>query len=86
MCIFVDVSVQKVCEKCDGYGVQQCHVCQGRGVLTWEGKLRHTDPCPLCFGSCLKKVEFTSRCIIELMLPVLWFHFSHGDWSMWIRY
>lgn len=46
---------QKVCEKCDGYGVQQCHVCQGRGVLSWEGKLRHTDPCPLCFGSCLKK-------------------------------
>jgi len=46
---------QKVCEKCEGYGVQQCHVCQGRGVLIWEGKLRHTDPCPLCFGSCLKK-------------------------------
>lgn len=46
---------QRVCEKCEGYGVQQCHICQGRGVLIWEGKLRHTDPCPLCFGKCLKK-------------------------------
>jgi len=52
---FLPGSPQKVCEKCEGYGVQQCHVCQGRGVLNWEGKLRRTDPCPLCFGSCLKK-------------------------------
>ncbi|KAG0600123.1 hypothetical protein M758_11G009000 [Ceratodon purpureus] len=49
---------QKICEKCDGYGVQQCHVCKGRGVLTWEGKLLHkNDPCPLCFGRCVKKVD-----------------------------
>ncbi|KAH9571797.1 hypothetical protein CY35_02G112100 [Sphagnum magellanicum] len=46
---------QKVCTKCDGYGVQQCHVCEGQGKLIWEGKLRRMDPCPLCFGSCLEK-------------------------------
>lgn len=46
---------QKLCEKCDGYGVRPCHVCKGLGTLTWEGKLLHTDPCPLCFGRCVKK-------------------------------
>lgn len=60
---------QKVCEKCEGYGVQQCHVCQGRGVLTWEGKLRHTDPCPLCFGSCLKRWLSS---LLVLSLTDLW--------------
>ena len=54
--------LQKICEKCDGYGVQQCHVCQGRGVHTWEGKLLHTDPCPLCFGRCVEKVYFSHLC------------------------
>lgn len=52
---FMPGTPQKVCEKCDGYGVQSCHVCQGRGILTWEGKLRHTDPCPLCIGRCIEK-------------------------------
>lgn len=47
---------QKICEKCEGYGVEQCHICKGRGVLTWEGKLLHKDdPCPLCFGRCVEK-------------------------------
>ncbi len=53
---------QKVCTKCDGYGVQQCHVCEGQGKLIWEGKLRRMDPCPLCFGSCLEKVRFFFFC------------------------
>ncbi len=51
-----------MCTKCDGYGVQQCHVCEGQGKLIWEGKLRRMDPCPLCFGSCLEKVRFFFFC------------------------
>lgn len=60
---------QKICEKCEGYGVQQCHVCQGRGVLVWEGKLRHTDPCPLCFGRCVKKCPDCGGMKIRKGLP-----------------
>ncbi|KAG0564871.1 hypothetical protein KC19_8G146600 [Ceratodon purpureus] len=66
---FLPSTPQKVCEKCDGYGVQLCHVCQGRGVLTWEGKLRHTDPCPLCFGNCLKKCSSCGGVKIKKGVP-----------------
>ncbi|KAG6558143.1 hypothetical protein Mapa_000324 [Marchantia paleacea] len=46
---------QKVCSRCDGYGVECCDVCEGRGKILWEGKMSHMDSCPRCFGSCTKK-------------------------------
>ncbi|BBN08904.1 hypothetical protein MPTK1_4g15430 [Marchantia polymorpha subsp. ruderalis] len=46
---------QKVCSRCDGYGVECCDVCEGRGRILWEGKMSHMDSCPRCFGSCTKK-------------------------------
>lgn len=45
----------KICSRCNGYGIELCDLCKGRGGITWEGKLRHIDPCPLCFGSRTKK-------------------------------
>lgn len=61
---------QKICEKCDGYGVQQCHVCRGRGVLTWEGKLLHKDdPCPLCFERCVEKCSSCGGVKVKKGLP-----------------
>ncbi len=75
--IFLTVHfLQKACPKCDGYGVQQCHVCEGQGKLIWEGKLQRTDSCPLCFGSCLKKVRFSyahkfHSCVVKALYPCL---------------
>jgi hypothetical protein len=67
---------QKACPKCDGYGVQQCHVCEGQGKLIWEGKLQRMDPCPLCFGSCLEKVRFSyahkfHTCVVKALYTCL---------------
>ncbi|PTQ37890.1 hypothetical protein MARPO_0054s0008, partial [Marchantia polymorpha] len=45
----------KVCSRCDGYGVECCDVCEGRGRILWEGKMSHMDSCSRCFGSCTKK-------------------------------
>eukprot|EP00271_Cylindrocystis_brebissonii_P005876 TRINITY_DN18240_c0_g2_i2.p1 TRINITY_DN18240_c0_g2~~TRINITY_DN18240_c0_g2_i2.p1 ORF type:complete len:330 (-),score=42.77 TRINITY_DN18240_c0_g2_i2:1313-2302(-) len=47
------------CELCDCRGIEQCHVCQGRGEILWEGKLYHTNPCPRCLG---KKTIKCRRC------------------------
>ncbi|CAK9256235.1 unnamed protein product [Sphagnum jensenii] len=60
---------QKACPKCDGYGVQQCHVCEGQGKLIWEGKLQRMDPCPLCFGSCLKKCRLCGGTKMKRGIP-----------------
>jgi hypothetical protein len=59
----------KACPNCDGYGVQQCHVCEGQGKLIWEGKLQRTDPCPLCFGSCLKKCRLCGGTKMKRGIP-----------------
>jgi hypothetical protein len=75
--IFLTVHfLQKACPKCDGYGVQQCHVCEGQGKLIWEGKLQRMDPCPLCFGSCLEKVRFSyahkfHTCVVKALYTCL---------------
>ncbi|KAJ7555793.1 hypothetical protein O6H91_05G055300 [Diphasiastrum complanatum] len=46
---------QKLCSNCNGGGVERCDICNGCGEIKWEGKLQHSDPCPLCFGSCVRK-------------------------------
>lgn len=43
------------CSMCNGFGVLRCDLCKGRGIVEWEGKLWHSDPCPSCFGSCHMK-------------------------------
>jgi DnaJ-class molecular chaperone len=45
----------KLCTRCDGYGVECCDVCGGKGQISWEGKAHRTNPCPRCFGARLKK-------------------------------
>lgn len=47
--------MKHVCARCDGYGVECCHVCNGVGEIRWEGKLTHTDPCPGCLGDGYRK-------------------------------
>ncbi|KAL2630125.1 hypothetical protein R1flu_014811 [Riccia fluitans] len=46
---------KKVCGRCDGYGLECCDVCEGRGRILWEGKMSHMDKCPRCFGAGTKK-------------------------------
>lgn len=38
------------CACCYGYGIQRCTLCGGRGVVGWEGKWLHKEPCPMCLG------------------------------------
>uniref|UniRef100_A0A1D1ZYF2 Uncharacterized protein n=1 Tax=Auxenochlorella protothecoides TaxID=3075 RepID=A0A1D1ZYF2_AUXPR len=38
------------CRACKGFGIQRCKLCDGRGVVGWEGKMSHEEPCPLCLG------------------------------------
>lgn len=39
------------CRSCKGFGIERCDICNGEGVLSWEGKYSHNDePCPRCFG------------------------------------
>lgn len=53
---FVRGMVRKVannvrgCSCCHGFGVQRCRLCEGRGVVGWEGKWEHYEPCPSCLG------------------------------------
>ena len=53
---FVRGMVRKVannvrgCNCCHGFGVQRCRLCEGRGVVGWEGKWEHFEPCPSCLG------------------------------------
>ncbi|KAL3688185.1 hypothetical protein R1sor_014494 [Riccia sorocarpa] len=46
---------QKICGRCDGYGLECCDVCEGRGRILWEGKMSHIEKCPRCFGAGTKK-------------------------------
>ncbi|GJP31958.1 hypothetical protein CLOM_g16512 [Closterium sp. NIES-68] len=38
------------CEVCGGYGLHCCTLCQGTGLIRWEGKFDRKDPCPACLG------------------------------------
>lgn len=58
-------SEQKLCSRCDGYGVERCDVCAGAGKITWEGKVHRTNPCPRCFGSRLKKCPRCDGCRVK---------------------
>lgn len=40
----------KSCTKCCGYGIRRCDLCEGHRVIWWEGKYKHLEPCPKCFG------------------------------------
>lgn len=48
-------STGTLCTTCDGYGMKLCNLCKGNGSVAWEGKLRHVDLCPLCFGGRIRK-------------------------------
>lgn len=43
------------CSACQGYGVQRCKLCSGKGTIDWEGKMAHREPCPMCLGRRLIK-------------------------------
>lgn len=43
------------CQTCQGYGVQRCKLCGGRGTIEWEGKMAHREPCPMCLGRRLNR-------------------------------
>lgn len=43
------------CTVCQGYGVQRCRLCSGKGTIDWEGKMAHREPCPMCLGRRLHK-------------------------------
>ena len=47
----------KYCPTCNGFGYHRCNVCQGRGVLRWEGKFVRMDPCPKCLGRRVQRCE-----------------------------
>ncbi|KAK9794953.1 hypothetical protein WJX73_001049 [Symbiochloris irregularis] len=38
------------CTCCRGYGIARCQLCDGVGVVGWEGKWSHTEACPQCVG------------------------------------
>mmetsp|Transcript_23349 Transcript_23349/g.55867 ORF Transcript_23349/g.55867 Transcript_23349/m.55867 type:complete len:232 (+) Transcript_23349:134-829(+) len=38
------------CQSCKGYGVARCALCNGEGVISWEGKFVHEELCPVCLG------------------------------------
>eukprot|EP01024_Parvocaulis_polyphysoides_P033617 TRINITY_DN2985_c0_g4_i3.p1 TRINITY_DN2985_c0_g4~~TRINITY_DN2985_c0_g4_i3.p1 ORF type:complete len:246 (-),score=5.01 TRINITY_DN2985_c0_g4_i3:1642-2379(-) len=38
------------CNACHGYGIERCQLCGGMGLINWEGKFSHSEPCPLCCG------------------------------------
>ena len=40
----------KACSHCSGYGITRCDLCEGHRVIWWEGKYKHMEPCPKCFG------------------------------------
>ena len=43
------------CSCCQGYGVERCKLCEGKGTIQWEGKMAHREPCPMCLGRRLVK-------------------------------
>eukprot|EP00210_Caulerpa_lentillifera_P006863 g6560.t1 len=38
------------CKHCSGFGITRCDLCEGHQVIWWEGKYKHVEPCPKCFG------------------------------------
>ena len=49
------IKAVRECPECQGYGVQRCSLCSGRGTIDWEGKMAHREPCPMCLGRRLHK-------------------------------
>ena len=49
------VKAVRECNNCQGYGVQRCRLCSGKGTIDWEGKMSHREPCPMCLGRRLHK-------------------------------
>ncbi|KAK4527031.1 hypothetical protein GAYE_SCF34G4952 [Galdieria yellowstonensis] len=37
------------CPRCSGFGIYRCPLCRGGGVVDYEKKYLHSDPCPMCF-------------------------------------
>ena len=66
---------------CGGYGLQKCYLCKGRGIVVWEGKLQHSDPCPMCFGTCHVKVYRYFSSGIDIRFS---FSFSKGSKFVYI--
>lgn len=38
------------CSTCKSYGLVRCVLCDGSGIISWEGKFLHEDLCPSCMG------------------------------------
>jgi len=57
------------CDHCKGYGITRCDLCEGHRVVSWEGKYKHLEPCPKCFGKrfvrCCKCGGFFGRSIFS---------------------
>ncbi|GJD07851.1 hypothetical protein Gasu2_21810 [Galdieria sulphuraria] len=34
---------------CYGFGIYRCPLCRGGGLVDYEKKYLHSDPCPMCF-------------------------------------
>lgn len=47
----------RACRCCCGFGIARCKLCEGRGVVGWEGKWSHFEPCPLCLGRRFTRCE-----------------------------
>lgn len=47
----------RACGSCRGFGIGRCKLCEGRGVVGWEGKWSHFEPCPLCLGRRFTRCE-----------------------------
>ncbi|EME27935.1 uncharacterized protein Gasu_45960 [Galdieria sulphuraria] len=37
------------CPRCSGFGIYRCPLCRGGGLVDYEKKYLHSDPCPMCF-------------------------------------
>jgi len=44
------VASVRSCRACMGYGIGRCPLCSGKGIVGWEGKWNHQEPCPSCLG------------------------------------
>jgi len=53
----VPLDRKDMCTECAGFGIHRCPVCDGYGVVRWEGKFMHEDPCPACFGRRIQECD-----------------------------
>jgi len=44
------VASVRSCKACTGFGIGRCSLCSGKGIVGWEGKWNHQEPCPSCLG------------------------------------